>query len=103
MVDPSVLETFTLATFAAHVDEVFALTLPDGEVLALRLVEAIPVGQAPARGGRTPFSIVFRGPPELALAQGSYRVEHEQIATFDLFLVPIAPDAGGRRYEAVFG
>jgi len=97
-----VLETFTLATFAVHLDQDFALTAPDGAVLTARLVEAAQVGSAPPGGGRPPFSIVFRGPLEPALGQGGYRFEHEQIGTFELFIVPIAADADGRRYEAVF-
>ena len=31
-----------------------------------------------------------------------YRVEHEDIGSFEIFLVPIGPDEKGMKYEAVF-
>jgi hypothetical protein len=48
------------------------------------------------------FSIVFRGPLDIFLNQGMYKMEHEKIGTFDLFLVPIRQDQEGLCYEAVF-
>ncbi len=36
------------------------------------------------------------------LGQGTFDLEHDQIGSFALFLVPIGPDAEGMRYEAVF-
>jgi hypothetical protein len=62
-------------------------------------------GQAGAirgRNDRTPFSLVFRGPLQPLLAQRIYRVEHDSMGTFELFLVPIGPDGVGMCYEAVF-
>jgi hypothetical protein len=60
---------------------------------------------------RTPFSILFHGPLQPVLPQGTYRVEHEQLGTLDLFIVPVGPDEPrvpgqaptAMRYEAVFG
>ncbi len=97
-----VLETFTLHTFSVHVDEDFAVALPDGSELTGRLIAAGAVGEAPVDGGRAPFSIVFRVPAATALPQGIYRFAHAAIGAFDLFLVPIQPDAAGPLYEAVF-
>jgi hypothetical protein len=54
-------------------------------------------------GRRDPFSIVFRAATGRVLPQKIYRMEHEHLGTFDLFLVPIGPDSKGMRYEAVFG
>jgi hypothetical protein len=45
---------------------------------------------------------VFRGPQDVSLPQRIYRVEHAGIGAFEIFLVPIGPDEGGHRYEAVF-
>ncbi len=56
----------------------------------------------PGEGRGRPFSIVFRGPGDILLPQAIYRVEHDQIGTFDLFIVPIGRDTAGLRYEAVF-
>jgi hypothetical protein len=98
-----VLESFTLQTFSVHVDEDFAIALLDGGELTARLIEATSRGVSPAEGLRAPFSIIFRGPAEPTLPQGVHRVRHDAIGSFELFLVPIEPDADGPRYEAVFG
>jgi hypothetical protein len=60
---------------------------------------------------RAPFALIFHGPPEPVRPQGIYRVEHDQLGTLELFLVPVGPDApaepgrepAAMRYEAVFG
>lgn len=49
-----------------------------------------------------PFSLVLRGPRVPALPQGTYRVVHPRLGPVELFLVPIALDAQGMRYEATF-
>jgi hypothetical protein len=47
------------------------------------------------------FSIYFHGPAENFLPQDTYRVTHDQMGNLDLFLVPIAGDELGFRYETV--
>lgn len=49
-----------------------------------------------------PFSLVLRGPRSPALPQGTYRVGHPRLGEVQLFLVPIAQDAQGMRYEVTF-
>ncbi len=67
---------------------------PSGE-LELELVEAaIALSKA---GGRSPsgaaklegFSLIFTGPGDRLLPQGTYRFEHDQEGRFDLFMVPV--------------
>lgn len=48
------------------------------------------------------FSVVFRGPKEPFLGQGTYRFTHEQMGEFSLFIVPMRQDDDGTFYEAVF-
>ena len=48
------------------------------------------------------FSIVFRGPKEPFLGQGIQRLEHDDLQSIDLFLVPIGRNESGTEYEAVF-
>ena len=48
------------------------------------------------------FSITFRASNETFLAQGLRRFEHDQMGTFDLFIVPIERTDEGTYYEAVF-
>jgi hypothetical protein len=53
-------------------------------------------------GKREPFSILFNTPGDTVLSQKIYRIEHDTLGTFDLFLVPINKDKQGVQYEAVF-
>ncbi|HEY7066457.1 MAG TPA: hypothetical protein VII06_33600 [Chloroflexota bacterium] len=98
------LESFTFATFAERLGEAFRAHAGDGPPLALELIEATDLsgGKAPA-DRRAPFSLVLRGPLTPLLPQQIYRLEHDALGAFDLFIVPIGPDAHGMRYEAVFG
>lgn len=101
------LENFTVATFSEHVGERFRIHLDAPPPLQVELIEAAALGGSTARaaaesGQRAPFSIVFRGPRDIPLSQRIYRLEHDAIGTFDLFLVPLGPDQHGLRYEAVF-
>jgi hypothetical protein len=52
---------------------------------------------------RGPFSVEFQTAGETrAIAQGIYRLVHPAGKYMDIFLVPIAHDPNGMRYEAVF-
>jgi hypothetical protein len=102
----SVLESFTLATFANRLGEAFQIDAGAGQSLATSLID---VEDLTSRSGpevftfeRAPFSIVFLGPLTPILRQGTYAITHEEIGTFELFIVPIGPRDGGMQYEAVF-
>lgn len=95
------LEDFSVTTFAEHLGETFGVG--DGsDAVDMRLVEATARGSASGEESRMPFSIVFAGPLEPVLPQRIYRFAHEELGTFELFIVPVGPDEGGMRYEAVF-
>jgi len=95
------LRSFTIETFAPLVREMFRIHPEGASPLDAELISAEPYG-GQAAGGRAPFSIVFRGPPQPVLSQMTYRIEHAVLGSFDLFIVPIGPDETGMRYEAVF-
>jgi hypothetical protein len=48
------------------------------------------------------FSVYFYGPGDFFLPQRIHKLAHEQMGELELFLVPIAQDQRGFRYEAVF-
>jgi Domain of unknown function (DUF6916) len=102
------LETYTVSTFAPHLGETFRLHPDAAPPFGVDLIEARALGEpasdeAVDGGPRAPFSIVFRGPTDRLLPQRIYRLEHDELGAFELFLVPIGPDRDGMRYEAVFG
>lgn len=95
----------TLARFEPLVGSRFTVRLDetDGAVeLPAQLVEA-RAGRGSAPEGRQPFSLTFEAPPEPALPQRIYRIEHPLLDAMDIFLVPVARTAAGLHYEAVFG
>jgi hypothetical protein len=96
-----VLESFTSDTFAGRVGETFRVTTPDGRSFDTTLVEAEVCGPARSRF-RVPFSLLFRGPLDVLVPQGTYRIEHDELGHFELFIVPVGPDDEGMCYEAIF-
>jgi hypothetical protein len=97
-----VLDQPQLSTFEPLVGQRFVLRRDVGDG-ALDLVLAAATALAHGEGRpRTPFSLVFRGPAEPVMPQRIYRVEHEELGAFELFLVPIGRDAESVRYEAIF-
>ena len=95
------LYTLTLESFAPHVGTSFWLHAENRKI-ELRLTRAAKVMESEAaRLSRTPFSLFFLAP--VLLPQQIYRLTHEGFAEpLDIFMVPIARDAGGFTHEAVF-
>jgi len=99
------LETFTLATFSPLVGTEFRVDVGGAVPVALRLAEASSLSGGrgvPAGYSREPFSLVFHGPVHPALSQRTYPFEHVALGRFEVFIVPIGPDAAGPRYEVIF-
>ena len=92
MGDPSIED------FAGRVGETFSID--SGEAgLALTLETAQPLPDGVRAAGS--FRLVFRGPAEPALPQAIYPFAYDG-EVFDIFIVPIARDADGMLYEAIF-
>ncbi len=101
-------DLLTYSTFKTLLGSKFTLRAlaecPEGkEELVLMEAEKLPQRSAGnSAGSREPFSLVFRGPAGISLPQQIHVMEHETLGVMEIFLVPIAPDAAGLRYEAVF-
>lgn len=95
-------DRLTVEQFAPCVEEAFTLEV-DSATIDLVLTEAAALSPAaPAQAWR-PFSLVFRGPLEPRLDQGTYPVSHPSVGRVPIFIVPIGMDRDGVRYEAIFG
>jgi uncharacterized protein DUF6916 len=92
--------------FAGREGEAFDLRAEGTGPGSLVLVEATESSQAggtsPSGEQRQQFSLVFHGPVEPGLTQGTHRLTHAELGDLELFLVPLGPDADGMRYEAAF-
>jgi len=91
----------TEAEFSKHVNTKFRVTSGQLTDLELEQVKGYP-GRENEEQGMERFSVFFRGPGDRMLPQNIYSLEHDRMGAFELFLVPVAKDEKGFRYEAVF-
>jgi hypothetical protein len=96
-----VLENFAFQTFESRVGERFLAYFDAGTPAELELVSVERL--APTGVGRAdPFSLLFTAGPNDQHPQRIYRLEHDELGSFELFLVPLQPDERGPLYEATF-
>ena len=92
--------------FSKHVKTKFRLKLNTTDTesqVELELAEVKGYAKkAEEHSGMERFSAFFDGPGEVQLPQGVYSLSHDQMGQFEIFLVPIARNESGFRYEAVF-
>ena len=91
-------DNLSLDDFCDAVGERFDVEA-DGESHSLELIEASALPPSAREGGS--FRLEFRGPFEPILPQAIYAFRRAGEAR-EIFIVPIARDAEGTRYEAVF-
>ncbi|TFI57766.1 hypothetical protein E2493_13130 [Sphingomonas parva] len=89
------MSDLTVDDFA--VGEDYSVGAAEGLVLHLDLVQPLP--QAVREGGG--FRLEFVGPTAPVLPQAIYALSRDGEQR-DIFLVPVARDARGVRYEAIF-
>src|ERR1041384_2868161 len=96
-------ENLTEAQFAAQLNTTFRVRVDTPQPLELKLIEVTGwQSQTQEQSGMERFSVIFKGPAHILIPQQTCTLEHEQLGTWDIFLVPIAQDEDGFRYEAVF-
>lgn len=83
---------------ASQVNTKFLVT-ETSEPIELELIEATEPTITPRQ---EIFSLIFLGPNDLLLPQKIYQLDHEQLGSGILFLVPIGQIGDGIRYEAVY-
>ena len=89
--------------FSKHVNTKFRAQLDDGDEAELELDEVKGYSsKAVEQTGMERFSVYFKGPTTPFLPQKLYTLRHDQMDEFEIFLVPLAQNDEGARYEAVF-
>jgi hypothetical protein len=97
------LDQLQSVDFLPHLHETFEIRLDGHEPIPLELVRVMDAGHKFKPEMRQPFSLEFLGPVSPRyLVQHMYRLEHEELGAIDLFLVPLGPESGRMRYEAIF-
>jgi hypothetical protein len=96
------LSQLTYETFRDRVGESFRDAEADVTFDLLEVEDLTPIARNVSPDARTPFSLLFRGPAEPALPQGIRALEHHELGALPIFLVPIAMEQDGLRYQAIF-
>lgn len=96
------LESLTRESFTPRHGETFHVRLDDGSAVEIRLSQVEGSTERTARVGREPFSLTFRGPLRPILPQRIYTLENAEMGSIAIFLVPLGPEGGEMRYQAVF-
>lgn len=96
------LSQLTAAEFQSHTGEPVVIHFAENFSLPSTIVAVTELnGYTPLE--RSSFSVEFQtNGDHRVVAQGVYRVVYPDGKYFDIFLVPIAQDPLGTRYEAVF-
>jgi hypothetical protein len=93
----------TEAEFAKQVNTDFRVELESPRPIELRLIDVKGRASEPhEQAGMERFSVMFTGPADVFLPQDTYRITHPEMGEFYIFLVPIAHESEGFRYEAVY-
>jgi hypothetical protein len=92
-------ENWTHPAFVAQLNTSFTLEHASLGTIPLELVSVSNLRETPRQ---RMFSILFRGPLETPFNQGTFPLKHEALGNASLFLVPVAREADGMHYEAVF-
>jgi len=99
MTTPTVLD---IDNFLPMLDRDFKLALNHERIL-LRLTEVAPYQRKGGfKGSREPFHLIFQGPLELPLQQGTYPLSAEDGFEHAIFLVPVGREETAMIYQAVF-
>jgi hypothetical protein len=93
----------TEADFSKYVNTNFRVELVSPHPIDLKLIAVVRRESGPTeQAGMERFSTVFAGPTDIFLPQNTYQMTHPEMGKFEVFLVPIAQEADGFRYEAVY-
>ncbi len=92
-------EPWARDNLAGNVNTFFRLIAGDGRTLDLELISVSGLLETERQRN---FSVIFLGPSDSPVGQGTYRMEHDRMGAADLFIVPVGRSQKGYEYEAVF-
>ena len=101
------LDKIKSSDFSPYLNQTFHIHAEASKPLEAELVDVTEFkprsDQDTESSKRNPFSIIFSCAQDQPLEQKIYKVEHDEMGTLELFLVPIGPDKNGLfQYEALF-
>ncbi len=98
------LEKLTKEDFSKCLNQKFLIYVNEQEPVETELIEVRGLTAPDASLDlRQPFSVIFRGPKDVQLQQGTFTVANETLGEIGIFLVTLGPGDEGMRHESVFG
>lgn len=85
--------------FSRYLNTPFRISVDEANTIEAELSEVSELHLSPRQER---FELVFRGPRQPLVNQGSYRFDHDEMGDFILFIVPVRQDDDGTFYEACF-
>ena len=96
------LDTIASDDFKPLLNDEFETSF-EGESVSLKLSSVDVMDESHSLpGARLAFSMIFLGPLEPFLPQGTYELNHAKLGALGLFMVPLGPDENKHRYEVIF-
>jgi len=98
-------ERLTEENFSRYLYSEFRFSTAPFTAVSFRLVNVkrwAPDTPQPQTTRLDSFSVFFKGPKKTALESKTYRVTHDWMGTFDLFISPVNDRKTQRVYQAVF-
>jgi hypothetical protein len=89
----------TKEIFSESLKTKFRLDSEPSKAIELELIE---LNEGVSTPRHEQFSLIFRGPLDYFIGQGTYHMEHDKMGGIDLFLVPVGQEQDGFRYEVIF-
>jgi hypothetical protein len=101
------LNSLTEEVLSGYLNTRFQVHTSSGTAINLELIKV--TGWQPTSAAKSAnaanlecFSALFRGPRRNALESGTYRITHDQLGDFELFITPVNDHKKEQFYEAVF-
>ena len=93
------LELLNIEDFSKNLNSKFKVYYSDENVFEAELVEVLELRNDDILNT---FSIIFLLPTEFGFEQRIYKIEHPELGTTELFMVPVRQTKSGIRFEAIF-
>jgi hypothetical protein len=104
--DSHVDERLTKENFSRYLYSTFRIHTSPFTSINLQLIDVTQPDKSSTKHATAAtldsFSILFRGPRNISLESRTYRITHDQMGTFDLFISPVDDRKKQRVYQAVF-
>lgn len=93
-------DKITHENFSGHLNALFRIEVEETS-LELELVE-VEVGKPIDASLRDPFTLIFQGPKDSILAEGSHNLSNDDAGSFELYIIPIVSLGDQQLYQSIF-